>query len=349
MKENNKPRICECAWHCCVRVTKQAVALSNRGYKVHLITGMIPPVVNGYESIHNYSLGEWLRGTEAPERKQLINAIKQLDGYVDIFHVHNEPDWIVTTVGETIRRSKMVFDIHDLTSMRSKQEEPVERKAIEMADGLVTISEPYRDFIKNKYSITKPFEFVHSCVPEELYVKDPLPSLEGVVYEGGLHPVINQNQFLQYRNFARFLMFTKSKNVPFHIFPADPQFDYQWYRNNGAYLYQPKNYPVLMQELSRFDFGFAGTPIPNPEFDGAMPNKIFEYTAAGIPSMVFNAPAAAKFVEKEGLGVAIKNEDHFMEVYKNKDFYKKMVRKNMYRFTMEKEIVKLDKFYEALA
>lgn len=347
--KNGKPIICEIAWHTCIRVTKQAVALSQLGYKLHLVCGMLPPVLQGYETVNTYYLGEWLTGQVPAEKKQLVNAIKMLDGVVDIFHVHNEPDWIVELVCDTARRSKVIFDIHDLTSQRSGKEEPVERKCIEMSDALVTISENYRDMIKKKYNITKPFEFVHSCVPEQLYVKHSLPHLDGVVYEGGLHPVINQNQFLQYRHFGRFLGFCNEKKIPFHIFPADPQFDYQWYRNNGAYLYTSKNFPILIQELSRFDFGFAGTPIPNPEFDGAMPNKIFEYTAAGIPSMVFNASAAAKFVEKEGLGVAITSEEHFMEVYKNKEKYKKMVMKNRDRFKMEREVLKLDKLYKEIA
>lgn len=340
-----KPKICMVGWHTCIRVTKMAQTLIKKGYEVHLITGMLPIMYNSYASVQVYNIGDWYRGSTAPSVHQLVNAVRSLRDKVDVFHVHNEPDWIVNVVAENKGKAKLIYDIHDLLSIRTKREEPDERRAIENADAIVTISEPYKNQIKSKYKIKKPFIVIKSCVPEDLYVLKPLSHADGIVYEGGVNPVISNMNFLQYRNFAGFLKYCNDNKINFHIFPADPGFDYSYYRNNGAYLYPPKMYPLLLEELSRFDFGFAGTPIPDPEFAGSLPNKIFEYAAAGIPSLVFNAPTSAEFVEKNGLGVAIKSDEDVKKAISEKDKLKELVLKNRWNFTMQKEIAGLENLY----
>lgn len=344
-----KPVVVHVAWHCCVRVLKQALAEIAKGYEVHLITGMLPITYNKFSTVSFYCIGEWYKGTFSPAIHQLANAVKMLSDKADIFHVHNEPDWIACVVGENKGKAKMVWDIHDLTSIRSHKEEPDERRAIELSDGMITISEPYRKHIVELYKYEKPSQTVHSCVPEHLYVNKPLSHIDGIVYEGGVNPVISTINFLPYRNFAGFLKWCNEHNIDFHLFPADPQFDYSYYRENGANLYPSKPFHLLMQELSRFDFGFAGTPVPDPEFGGAMPNKIFEYAAAGLPSMVFNATTAGEFVEKEGLGVWAKSIDDVKRFFENKNEYKEKCVKNRWNWTMEREVEKTESLYEKVA
>ena len=317
-----------------------------KGYKNHLITGMIPLTTNKFESVSLYDIGEWLKGSRAPEYKQLANAVKNLRNKVDIFHVHNEPDWIVRVVGENKGRAKMVFDVHDLASKRSCKEEPEERRAIELSDGLITVSGPYLKHIVDKYNYKKPNTYVYSCVPHMLFNKVEYPRIPGIVYEGGLNPVISTNQFLKYRNFAGFLKHCNEKKIDFHLFPADPGFDYSYYRNNGAYLYPSKNFIELVNELSRFDAGFVGTPIPDPEFEGAMPNKLFELAAAGVPSLCFNAKVAGKFIEKNGLGVNVTKLEDLPKCLEMAKKMRPQVRKNRWKWTMERQIKKTERIYE---
>lgn len=319
-----------------------------KGYKVHLITGMLPITTSKFETIQIYDIGNWMQGDRPPEVKQLANAVKSLRKDVDIFHCHNEPDWIISITGENKGRSRMVFDVHDLNSIRTKKEEPEERKAVELSDGLVTVSKPYLKYIVDRYDYKKPNTYIYSCVPAALFNRIELPRIEGMVYEGGVNPIINKNQFLPYRNFSGLLTECNKQGIPFHMFPADPQFDYSYYRNNGAYLYPSKPFHSLVEELSRFEVGFVGTPFPDPEFTGSFPNKLMEYMAAGIPCLVFNSPTAGDFVEKHGLGVVVRDINKLTTYYKEAKKLRENVQKVRWKFTMERHIKKVERLYESV-
>ncbi|RKX64850.1 MAG: hypothetical protein DRP42_05740, partial [Tenericutes bacterium] len=174
------------------------------------------------------------------------------------------------------------------------------------------------------------------------------PRIGGIVYEGGVNPVISTNQFLKYRNFSGFLKHCNEVGIPFHMFPADPGFDYSYYRNNGAYLYPSKNFIDLINELSRFDCGFVGTPIPDPEFEGAFPNKALEGIAAGIPSLIFNAKYIGEWMEKRGLGIYVRKLEDFPKAFKEVKKLRKHVKKERWLYTMEKQIKKTEKLYEQI-
>ena len=319
-----------------------------KGYKVHLVTGMLPITTSKFETISIYDIGNWMEGNRPPEAQQLANIIKLLSKKVDIFHCHNEPDWIIGVTGDNKGRARMVFDVHDLNSIRTKKEEPEERKAIELSDGLISVGKDYLAGIVKKYNYKKPNAYVYSCVPSALFNRIELPRLEGIVYEGGVNPVISKHNFLPYRNFSGFLKFCNENNVNFHLYPADPQWNYSYYRNNGAYLYPSKPFHELPNELSRFTAGFVGTPFPDPEFKGSVPNKMFEYLSAGLPCLVFNSPAAAKIVEKHGLGFVVKDLKDVPKLLKKCDQIRPQVRKNRWKFTMENQIKKTERLYREI-
>lgn len=290
-----------------------------------------------------------MEGTRPPEVKQLANIIKILSKKVDIFHCHNEPDWIIGVTGDNKGRARMVFDVHDLTSIRSKKEEPEERKAIELSDGLISVGKEYLENIIKKYDYKKPRAYVHSAVPSALFNRIELPRIPGIVYEGGVNPVINKYNFLPYRNFSGFLKFCNERKINFHLYPADPQYDYSYYRKNGAFLYPSKPFHELPNELSRYQAGFVGTPFPDPEFVGSVPNKLFECMSAGIPVLVFNSPAAAKIVEKNKLGYVVKDVDDVPRLLEKCDKIRKDIKKRRWKFTMEREIKKVENLYEEIS
>ena len=66
-----------------------------------------------------------------------------------------------------------------------------------------------------------------------------------------------------------------------------------------------------MQGLPGYDFGWAGfnARLNAPHLDTALPNKAFEYVAAGLPVLTFDHRALAGFVETEGLGLRLDGID----------------------------------------
>jgi hypothetical protein len=109
-------RIVKISGHACIRVSKMALALIEKGHKVDIISKRVPYYGEFYNSY-----------TSASSVRNYLDAIKMYEPYADIFHAHNEPSWFVTAVKE-ITDKPVVLDIHDSYLMRLTADEEFEMK-----------------------------------------------------------------------------------------------------------------------------------------------------------------------------------------------------------------------------
>jgi len=79
-----------------------------------------------------------------------------------------------------------------------------------------------------------------------------------------------------------------------------------------------------------------------------MPNKLFEYIAAGIPTIVLNAKEAGEFVEKHELGVFIKDINDIPKIYADHQKYRRIVREKRHQFTAESQAEKIVRIYDSI-
>jgi glycosyltransferase involved in cell wall biosynthesis len=65
----------------------------------------------------------------------------------------------------------------------------------------------------------------------------------------------------------------------------------------------------LLKQLTQYDFGWAGLNIASntEHLEIALPNKVIEYVACGLPVLVFPHNAIRHFIEKGGVGLVGKN------------------------------------------
>ena len=65
----------------------------------------------------------------------------------------------------------------------------------------------------------------------------------------------------------------------------------------------------LLKQLTQYDFGWAGLNIASntEHLEIALPNKVIEYVACGLPVLVFPHKAIRHFIEKGGVGPVGKN------------------------------------------
>jgi hypothetical protein len=341
-------RIGEVGLHGCIRQHKQAMCLVNMGHQVDFVANYIAPShsVSGYDRLHIYNTDTPQAGTV--NDRQLKNVIHLLNKEVDLYHVHNEPNWIFKTVRDNTDKP-VVFDIHDWTSIRDHAipwEVENEKYALDNADAFVV---PSKGYLKRIRSITKkPSLLVYSKVPQFLFAKEPTVKKSGIVYEGGLKGK-DQNQLYnyEYRNWADFIRKTVEGFQNGHkayLISANDGDDFSEYQHPKIELRMPMLYNELIQEMAKYDCGLVGTPFPLKDFEESMPNKLFEYTAAGIPSVVINSPEASKYVEEHELGLSVQDASEVpaaLEKLKNHKV-------DRYRHTMETEMPSLIELYEGL-
>ena len=97
-------RICMVSDHGCIRVFKLAIALMEKGHTVDLITRQPPFGHNKFATMSIFF-----------DREQLIRCVQASPA--DLFHVNNEPDWLVGAVRSGTDKP-VVYDIHDLASLQ---------------------------------------------------------------------------------------------------------------------------------------------------------------------------------------------------------------------------------------
>lgn len=339
--------------HACVRVHKMALPLLESGeYEVHL-------VANRHSSFaENYStFGHWL------EVGQLNNLIKLHAKTTDIFHVHNEPSWFVTLIKEICPDKPVILDVHDsflarttveeADSKLSNGEKPVrvsteERNNFQLADGLVFPGTSFGELVKKEFKLSQPSIVLRSHVPQRLYRYNMQEWLGGLVYEGKVQTntegrVSHGFRYCDYREMAKECF---DKGVDFHLYGARDDKEFTDIYKDTAIIHPPYVFDVLLRQISRHDWGLVGNIKEYSEWDYAMPNKLFEYIAAGVPIVAINAKECGEYVVEKGIGIAVKSIDELKERWREHTDIRKNLLKTRRAFNMEENISVLKELYD---
>lgn len=345
------------AGHACIRVQKMALPLIERGHKVHIIARKIPSF---YEQYFSFSL--------CNDVSQMIEAMRiHADaGHVDVFHCHNEPSWFVTALKE-LTDKPVILDIHDSYLARSTAQEAKEqldngglgkhirvtteeRNNFQLADALVFPGEDFRKVVTSEFRLDQPALTLPSYVPERFYQYSGLDWHGGLVYEGKINlpsetKVAGQTGF-DYCEYTELADRAKSIGMDFHLYSARNDQKFVEHYQDRAFVHEPVAYEELMRYIGRHDWGLVGNITKTREWQVAMPNKLFEYMAAGLPIVSMNADACSNFIQEEGVGIVVNSPEELAEQWaKHREFRKQVVKKRKH-WSMNAHIHKLENFYQ---
>ena len=327
-------KIVKVGYHVCMRLQKEAVALIAKGHKVHIIGNRLTDIPDYTTSSYFADVG------------QLRESLR-LHKDADIIHVHNEPSWMMTVAKEVLPGIPVVLDIHDAMIFRSediKYKSAEERLTFDWADGLVFVGEKCREIINPK----QPSCVLPSYVNEQHYEHQGWQWIGGVVYEGRVDTP-DDKEFMAYCNYIELCHQFRAKEIPFHIYaPGGDSGKKKECYKDICELCQPRPYVKLIKILGCHDFGLCGNVNKYREWDIAVPNKLFEYMAGGIPVIAMNAGEVGKFVTKHGVGIAVESVDELIDRWDERAECQKNVFLKRFEFTMEKHIHILEELYEKL-
>jgi glycosyltransferase involved in cell wall biosynthesis len=334
------------ARHCCIRVQKMAIPLLQRGYDVHCITHRFPMFGEEYKSVMQYT-----------HMDQLYESIK-LHKDADIFHAHNEPSWFVTAVKNVVGDKPVILDAHDSILIRVRKTDKVqtrisvdERNNFQLADGIVFVSEPMAKLCRKEFRLEQPYISLPSYVPKQWHRLDSWEWLGGITYEGRIDlpdelDTGKEMPFFRYCDFTELAARLHEKGIPLFLYtPGKNQELLKHYQNTAIWK---GSYPFdkLIRKLGRHNWGFHGNINKFMVNDYAMPNKLFEYLAAGLPVIEMNAPLAGRFVEKHGLGIHVKSVDELIERWGEHRDCRKQVALKRLDWCMDNHIHKLEELYK---
>ncbi len=241
-----------------------------------------------------------------------IQELRELAETYRIVHSFNEPDEL--TVWLKGIKTVLIHDTADMISLRptwddKKQEDLREKEATanRCSDGRIYTCEFTMETAAKMYGIDKSRSLVYGNYVNEDDIPTPLPdriNAEGVhlVYEGGL------NKEGTHRDFRDIFKLLTDAGVHVHVYPPAHNAIYAERLIKSPYLHIHESVSPneIVREIAKYDYGIIPWNIfpENKTFlDQSMPNKLFEYLAAGLPVIVPLLYSLEEFLNQTGAGV----------------------------------------------
>jgi glycosyltransferase involved in cell wall biosynthesis len=296
------------------------------------------------------------------ELRKLTNKVKPT-----IIHSHNAPDFLTVAAIEVAGSIPVIHDVHDPLSLRKtryyadNKEEGIlcsehERIANEKSNGRIYVTEGVKDYIQAKYFVKAKNDLVYqnyvsgSLIPIQLNRK--LSAMDGeihIAYAGSLTSMIKDSHY----NLEKIFLEIAKQNMHIHIYVPREDIAYRKLAESNKYVHYhgQLNRKHLLQELTQYDFGWAGFNHSKngAHLDVAFPNKVLEYLAAGLPVLAYPHRTLKSFIEGHKVGIIFNT---IVELKKKLAYSRKeleRVRLNVLRkrksFTVEDHAYQLVNYY----
>jgi glycosyltransferase involved in cell wall biosynthesis len=342
--------------HNCIRLHKISLPLLDMGHNVHLIARKFVGFSELYRTFSLYS-----------DINQCTESIK-LHSDADIFHCHNEPSWFVSAIKELFPYKPVILDVHDTYLTRTTDKEyqesmskglphvrvtTEERNNFQLADGLVFVSDEVRDATMSEFNLTCPNIVLPSYVPLNLYQYHTKEWMGGLVYEGRVtiseeYKDKNLNTGAEYCDYSEVSKEAKRVGIDFHLYAGREDDAFKKIYDEEAFVHPGYSYRDLLRQISRHDWGLVGNLIDSPQWQQTLPNKMFDYLAAGVPSVCINASASSKIAERYGFGITVKSLDELAGRWSEHRECRNNLFKIRRELSMENNIYKLLDLYKIL-
>lgn len=294
--------------------SRECAALQHAGYRVVLVAPRGRPPRPGLPTVFvKRSRNRALRILVSPWRV-LAAAVRVK---ADVYHVH-DPELILTGLALKALRRRVIYDAHEdiakqiagkqwiptaLRPILSRLSAPLESLADRYFDAVIVVTPLSRRRFRTcrRVAVIRNFPLLHEFDMDVLSPpyeeRDPLIAYVGAISpERGLWTMVEAVSRVAVRGVRLQLAGPISASLL-----ADGRARNGWQRVD-ILGYLSRN--EVREVLSRSRVGLA-VLAPLPNYLDSYPTKLFEYMAAGIPSIVSDFPPWRAVIEKAGCGVVV--------------------------------------------
>ena len=107
----------------------------------------------------------------------------------------------------------------------------------------------------------------------------------------------------------------------------------------------PLAYDTLLKTIGGHDWGLVGNHTPCPEWSHALPNKLFEYMAACVPIVCWNADEVWRFIKDTGMGIRIDSLEELKDRWKEHRACRKAIVAHRQQYALEAYLPRLESVY----
>jgi glycosyltransferase involved in cell wall biosynthesis len=303
--------------------------------------------------------------------KELVNKVHPF-----VIHSHNAPDNLTISAIKAVKgKVPVIHDCHEALTLRetgyyvSDDEETIkikyprqEKIANEKSDGRIYVTEGVRDYIQRRYDVDPSNDMVfysyvsNSIVPSQLRRKISAKDGEThIAYIGTVTSRIEDSHY-DLRDIFRELA---DHGLHVHMYVSiwgakDEAYQRLADENDRIHHHGHLDQKKLLQEITEYDFGWAGfnvNPKNREHLDVALPNKVFEYIACGLPVLAFPHKNIKELIDRHNIGFVFNSVNEALSQLQNRKKItniKRSVLNARYKFTVEKNISRLIQYYEKL-
>lgn len=303
-----------------IRSLKYALAFINLKLDVELYHGYTAKTITQLYGYGDECFKKFLRLDPRRLSKSLKSLVQRLS--IDLIHSQNAPDILTRIAVESIEKIPIIHENQDVISLRETPYTPEsslesqledEKIANERCDARIHVSHGISDYIRGRFGEKRELVF-HNYSSSSLmpcFFKKRLSEVVGgvhIVYEGTLSSLSGDHYDLRD-------IFTDLARRGYHIHIYDSHSNQDYARLAGAHRlihyhghYDPRR---LLFEMTKYDYGWAGFNVDRnrKHVDVALPNKLFEYLASGLPVLSFPHKAQKEFIEANQVGIILEGLD----------------------------------------
>ena len=291
-----------------------------------------------------------------------------------VIHSHNAPDFLTVSAIEAAKGEvPVIHDCHEALTMRetgyyaNDDEETMrmyprqEKIANERSDGRIYVTQGVRDYIERRYNVDWSKDMVfHSYVCESMIPSRFLRKISHkdgqthIVYIGTVTSIVKDSHYDLREIFREIADHGMHVHMYVSIWGArDKAYQRLAEDNDFIHYHGHLDQKELLSEITQYDFGWAGfnvNPKNRKHLDVALPNKLFEYIACGLPVLAFPHRNIKHFLDRHRVGLVLDTVDEIPSQLKNGRFesVKRNVLNARHKFTVEKNIGKLVHYYEEI-
>jgi glycosyltransferase involved in cell wall biosynthesis len=314
----------------CIRTLKYAKALKHAlGSKVAISlahAGHDLSALYGYGEEYFDNISRRKRGSLNSFVSKAINETQP-----DIIHSHNAPDHLTTAATRVSDNVPVIHDTHEVLSVHhsgyfswdnktSLSRYAWEEKAAnERSEARIYATEGIGRYIQHRYRVNRDKDLVFLNYVSRDYLpksfKKKLSDRDGqvhIAYVGSITSLLKESHYYLLDIFREIA----SHKLHIHIHPAPNMITHsnRAYKELGAknkfvHYHEHMDRKKLIQQLTQYDYGWAGlNPAKNRKhLEIALPNKVIEYVASGLPVLAFPHKTIKDFIERNRVGVVGKD------------------------------------------
>jgi hypothetical protein len=310
---------------------------------------------------------------ETPFKNELRTLIETVRPH--LIHSHNAPNTLTLAALDCMNDLPIIHDVHEVLSIHHSgfyasdtsetlaQYRVAEKRANEESDARIYATKGIKTYLEDRYEIEASHNLVFRNYPLQSRFPSISPDIHPIHMKDGIHIVyigcITDLVKDSHYYLKPIFQHIADQQIHIHIYPTTDKItrSNDTYRqlassNEYIHLHQHMSQPSLLKTLPQYHFGWVGLndATNHTHLDIALPNKVIEYIACGLPVLTFPHRTMAHFIETSQTGIVLPEISSLRTCLNNIEYssLRDNVRKQRHRFTIEHHIPDLLALYNDL-